>query len=496
MKHLITSLLLATSINTFAQNMGKGITYSTELNGTSSDGDYAPFWLSANKYGLSSIKNNSGYVRAGLFRNISVDSLKLWKFGYGLDVAIATNHTSDMIIQQLYGEVQYKKGTLTIGAKQMPLIFKNEELSTGDMTYSINARPIPQISLALNDYWDLPLTDGWLGFKGHISYGMFTDGNWQTNSTASTKLIHCNNVLFHSKSGYIRVGKEDVFPLTFTAGVQFCAQFGGEAWNTGKRIDDTSNFKGEHVKMGTGLSSYWHAFFPGGRDATDGQYDNAEGNQLGSYQACLKYKGKNWEAKFYGDHFFEDHSQMFFEYDWKDFLWGIEVTLPRNPYVSTIVLERISTEDQTGSVYHDHTVNLPIQISGEDNYYNHSVYGAWQHWGQAIGNPTLLSPVYNSDGAITFRHNRIKAYHIGINGNPTETLHYRILYTHTRSLGTYATPLIDPQSANYFLAEATYAPTKLNGWSITCAYAGNRGKLLGNSDGGMITIKKKGVLTK
>ena len=129
--------------------MGKGITYSTELNGTFSDGDYAPFWLSANKYGLSSIKNNSGYVRAGLFRNISVDSLKLWKFGYGLDVAIATNHTSDMIIQQLYGEVQYKKGTLTIGAKQMPLIFKNKELSTGDMTYSINARRFHRLALHL-----------------------------------------------------------------------------------------------------------------------------------------------------------------------------------------------------------------------------------------------------------------------------------------------------------------------------------------------------------
>ena len=111
MKHLITSLLLATSINTFAQNLGKGIAYSTELSGTFSDGSHAPFWLSANKYGLSSIENNSAYIRGGLFRSLDIDSLKLWKVGYGADIAIAVNHTSNFIIQQLYGEVQYKKGS-------------------------------------------------------------------------------------------------------------------------------------------------------------------------------------------------------------------------------------------------------------------------------------------------------------------------------------------------------------------------------------------------
>ena len=493
MKNLITTLLIAISIDTFAQNLGKGITYCTELGTTLSTGNSAPFWLTANKRGMASIANNSQYIRARLGRSLDADSLRTWRLGYGADVAICEHYDSRFFVQQLYGEVQYRKGTLTIGAKEMPLMFKNEELSTGDMTYGINAHPIPQVRLALNDYWDLPLTDGWFGFKGHIAYGWFTDGKWQEKFTEG-KSIHCKDVLFHSKSGYIRIGREDILPVTFTAGVEFCAQFGGESWNIGRRADDTSDFKGGHVVMGNGLKSYWHAFFPGGRDATDGAYDNAEGNQVGSYQACIDYKGKRWNGKLYAEHFFEDHSQMFFQYDWRDFMWGLEVNVPRNPAVTTIVLEHLGTEDQSGCVYHDHTDLLTTQLSGMDNYYNHSIYGAWHHWGQTIGNPTLVSPIYNK-GVISFRNNRIKAYHIGVSGDPMQCLHYRLMYTHVRSLGTYAQPTTDPLSAHFFMAEATYSPSRLKGWSVTGAVATNRGSLLGRSDGGMLTIRKKGVLT-
>ena len=496
LKHILATTFLATSINTFAQYLGKGITYSTELSGTFSSGDYAPFWLTSNKYGLSSIENNSGYIRIGLFRDTAKDSLYQWRFGYGADIAAATNHTSNLIIQQLYGEIEYKKGILTIGAKQMPLIFKNEELSTGDMTYGINSRPIPQVRFDLNEYMKLPLTYGWFGFKGHISYGWLTDGNWQTNFTQGTSYTHCKKVLFHSKSGYIKVGKEHIFPVTFTAGVHFCTLFGGEAWNTGKRLDDTSNYKGDYARMSNGLSSYWHAFFPGGRDVTDGTYDNAEGNQLGSYQACLEYKKKTWGVKLYAEHFFEDHSQMFFQYDWKDFLWGMEIELPTNRFLSNVVIERIFTEDQSGCVYHDHTTNLPTQLSGTDDYYNHSIYGGWHHWGQTIGNPTIISPIYNNNHQIHFENNRIKAYHIGINGNPSASIHYKMLYTYIQSRGTYAKPNIDPISEKCFLAEITYKPSFLSGYSLTGAYGYNNGALIGKSHGGTFTIKKTGIFTK
>jgi len=496
MKRTIILLFAAFSLNTFAQNLGKGIAYSAELSSTVSDGAFAPFWLTSNKYGLSSVENCSGYIRGGVFRSLETDSLKKWKVGYGADMVVPINYTSKFIIQQLYGELEYKKGRLTIGAKEYPLEMKNAELSSGDLTYSTNSRPVPQVRLELNDFWDIPGTRKWFGFKGHIAYGVFTDSKWQKDNNAGTLNVYTKGAKYHSKSGYVRVGNEEVFPLTLVGGVHFCAQFGGEAWNVGKRIDDTSDFNGEHVTMNNGFNSYLRAFFPGGSDASDGAYANAEGNQLGSYQASLTYKGKGWSVKGYAEHFFEDHSMMFFQYEWKDFLWGLECNLPRNPFVSTFVYEFLNTKQQTGAIYHDHTESIPEQISGADNYYNHNIYGSWQHWGQAIGNPLLLSPIYNNDGSLLFRNNRITAHHIGISGDPCSELHYRFLYSHVKSLGTYSEPHTDPKTANYFMAEATYSPRKINGLSVTLAYGLNGGNLIGSSNGGMITISKKGVITK
>ncbi len=493
-RKVLTLLFIATSINTFAQDLSKGITYSMELNAVTSSGDTAPFWFTENRYGLSSISNNSGYIRGGVFRDARQDSLCKVRLGYGVDVAIPINYTSDIVIQQLYGELEFKKGGILIGSKELPLEFKNKELSTGDMTYGINARPIPQIRIGFTDYCNIPLTNGWFAFKGHIAYGWNTDGQWQEDFTKGTNSVHCRGVKMHSKAGYVRLGKEDVFPLTATAGVQFCAQFGGEMWNVGTRLDD--DYNGSHVMMSNGLNSYWHAFFPGGRDVTDASYDNAEGNHVGSYQACINYKGKGWNLKGYVEHFFEDHSQMFFQYDWKDFLWGVEIDLPKNPFIKTMVYEYVGTKDQTGPIYHDHTHNLSTQISGTDNYYNHNIYGGWHHWGQAIGNPLIISPIYNGNKMISFYHNRVTAHHIGISGEPNSQIRYRVLYTHTESLGTYHNPLTDPKSSNYVLAELTYTPPFISGTSITGSFGANSGTLIGKSTGGMITIRKKGFLTR
>ena len=38
-------------------------------------------------------------------------------------------------------------------------------------------------------------------------------------------------------------------------------------------------------------------------------------------------------------------------------------------------------------------------------YYNHYIFVGWQHWGQVIGNPLYLSPIYNGDGLIMVENN-------------------------------------------------------------------------------------------
>ncbi|MCD8202159.1 MAG: hypothetical protein LUD48_00760, partial [Prevotella sp.] len=64
--------------------LADGLEYKIELQSTFSHGQ-TPLWLNANRYGLSSLENGNGYLRAGIFRPLSTDSLRRWGIGYGVD---------------------------------------------------------------------------------------------------------------------------------------------------------------------------------------------------------------------------------------------------------------------------------------------------------------------------------------------------------------------------------------------------------------------------
>lgn len=476
----------------FAERLEEGIEYKAEASAIVSNGDFAPFWMTNNKYGLSTTKNNSGYLRAGIFRDAKIDYNKDWRFGYGADIAVPFGMPSNFILQQIYGDFQWKALRLNIGQKERPLELKNQMLSSGGMTSGINARPIPQIRLELPDFWTIPGTKNWAAVKAHIAYGWYTDNAWQREfNNGNTNYSYTASSLYHSKAGFLRIGNAEKFPVSLTGGFEMSSQFGGEAWNLRDRADHQGAFD-PHQKMGSGIKDYWNAFIPGGSDANDGNYANASGNQLGSWHFRMNYERQGWGAALNYEHFFEDHSQLFWQYGWKDGLVGAEISFPRNPFISTILFEYIKTDDQSGSIYHDATNTLPIQISAIDEYYNHHIYGAWQHAGFCMGNPLLISPVYHNDNHLICYDNRIRAYHFGFEGQPISELNYRILFTHEKSLGTYLIPRTDPLYGNFLLAELTYHPSQINGLGITVSYGQNGGHLLGHSKGCMIALSYSG----
>ena len=157
--------------------------YKAELQTTLSAGDHTPLWLHSNCYGLSSLKRTNGYLRGAVERPLRVDSMRRWGIGYGLDVALPYHYTSKIVVQQAYGELRWLRGVLTVGAKEFPMELKNNHLSSGSQALGINARPVPQVRLALPEYWVLPILKGWLRMKGHIAYGKTTDDQWQKDFT-------------------------------------------------------------------------------------------------------------------------------------------------------------------------------------------------------------------------------------------------------------------------------------------------------------------------
>lgn len=504
MKKVLFLLLSAINIHTFAQpiNLGKGVSYSVETSATLSSGKHAPFWLTANKYGLTSTERNSGYLRGEVFRTITNDPQCKWDIGYGADLVVATNHSSDFFVQQLYAEVRWLKGTLTVGQRQQAMQLKNNELSSGSQTLGINARPYPELRFALPTYWTIPGTKQWVALKGHMAWGIYTDSRFQENIVRGTG-NYTHNTLAHSKAGYLRIGKPQ-HAFSVEGGLEMAAQFGGTSYV--RTAHGYETYHGDH-----GLKTLWNTFFFGGSDPTDGNTQNNEGNILGSWLLRLNYDAKDATFGLYADHFFEDHSAMFhLDYDGyayengtmvrkdkryllyplKDIMLGADVHLKRCKWVSDATLEYVYTRYQSGPVYADRTPQFPDHIGGVDNYYNHSTMPGWQHWGQTMGNPLYISPIYNEERTLTFQCNRFTAWHMGIAGQPTEQLHYRLRATWQEGLGTYEQPFFNPKHNVSVGIETDYkADCLYKGLHIGAAFGFDRGQLLGNNTGGMLTLK-------
>ena len=467
------------------------LSYQVEMAALAGNGDHAPLWFTANRYGTVGTANKQASLHAGLAYH--QDFKHHWKMDAGLELMGGVKLVSDFWIHQAYADFSWKQLSLSIGSKERigsPLE-RNKALTSGWLIEGPNIRPIPQIRAEINEYLSVPGTRDWLAFKGHLAYGWFTDGNWQEDF-AQTNQTYVKQVLYHSKSLMLRVGNKEKFPVEFEFGLLMATQFGGKQYL--KLEDGSSQLR---ISMPRNLKAYWKAFLPqeGGDDTPEGEQVNTEGNVMGSWNFALNWYAKEWKIRTYLEHLFDDHSQMFWEYGrWKDGLIGVEITPPANKWISSIVWEGMNTKDQTKSILYDGFWGSfsDIQMSGNDDYYNQYLYGAWQHHGLGMGNPLLPGPLYNNDGSIRFRSNRVRSNHLGISGSPTEEWSWRMLASFARHWGTYAEPLDKQRKQFSGLVEVSYQPKQWKGWSTSISCGFDKGNYLDNAVGGMLTIRKTG----
>lgn len=459
----------------------KGLNYSVEAGATVSNGSHTPFWLTANKYGLSSVRKNNAYLAAGIFRDIEKD--KTFSYAFGLEMAALERFTSKFVIQQAYADVRYRFLELSIGTKERGSELKNDALSTGGMTFSPNARPVPQVRISIPEYIPFPGTHEWLHVKAHIAYGKFTDDGFQKDFSQGRSRYN-KSTFYHSKAAFLKMEHPST-PVTVEFGMEMAAQFGGDCYYPDGTVLSTPNKIGDFFRI----------FFPmsGGDGASEYDQINILGNHLGSYHLSVGYRFPEWKVRGYYEHYFDDGSGMMMKYGmWRDCLAGLEVTLPKNPFVETVVGEFLYTKHQSGAF---HTPDgMSEKYTGADNYYNNDQYAGWEHWGQGIGNPMLTAPIYNENGDLSFVSNRIKAYHFGISGRPTSEIGYRVLMSFAQHWGTYATPYPKIKSNKNALVEITYSPARWQGWHFALAGAMDGGDMIGKNKGGMLTIRKTGLI--
>lgn len=474
---LINIFLIAINF-LYAESYSMDINYSLETRATFSGGENTPFWLVSNLFGLGSPEFNNGYIRANIGKEI--DSKKNFSWGFKADLVGQWNLPASFRIQQLYGEIKYRALLVSIGSREYLPLYNNLKLSSGDLLYSGNALPIPQIRIGTYGFSPFWGTKGWLAVNAYLSYGMFTDSKWQKH-WVEPETLRTSNVLFCSRGVWARIGKKEKFPLTVDIGVEIGTQFGGKSYQNG-----------EVIKMPTNILAWVKALIPmtGGSDTPEGEQINVEGNFTGEYSISISYSPTSeWNIRPYYEHYFEDHSQMFLEYGaWKDGLWGIEITFPKNKFLSKFVFEYIATKHQSGPVLHNSTPQIPEQVSGRDGYYAHYLYGSWQNWGMTLGTPLAISPLYNRLHLLYNYNTRFLGSHFGLEGNPFKGFNWRMLLTFTKNYGTYSRPLSDIMNNFSGLLELTYNFQKIKGLWIKSAIAWDNGPLLGNNFGGLISL--------
>ena len=326
----MTLLALLYTAVTSAQEVDS-LTYFAQTNVIAGNGEYAPFWFTANRNGLLPVKNSSGQARVGAIYNGFAGKEGKVRYRIAADVVTGYNQQGGFLVQQAYGEIDWSCARLTIGSKErwsendyfaqiqhiqesneiekvFPSLHYNNysNLASGGLAFSGNSRPIPQIRIEIPHYTNIPGTNEWLQVRGHLSYGMFTDQDYQEEFTRiNPKAHYARNILYHSKALFLKVGKPKRFPLTIEGGLEIHTEFSGDIYN---------HLDGLKVSMPRKPMDFLRALIPlGGSDETPTvEQTNFSGNQIGSWHLALTLHTNPVDIRLYVEHLFEDFSKLFF----------------------------------------------------------------------------------------------------------------------------------------------------------------------------------------
>ena len=460
------------------------LSYRLEAFGSATDGEYTPFWMTSNTYGVVPLETNNAYIRGKVFWNQHFN--KDFKVNAGVDLITAAHHTSSFYIQQLFAEASYRSLLLSIGLKERYNSMLDKNLSVGDLNYSTNARPIPELNISIPEFVKVPYTKEILQIKGDFAIGKSTDNDYIIR-TKNADDIYSKDILWHHKSVFFRIeDPEKKFPFSATIGIDHGVQWGG--WTSFTDFGEMPKSFKDFIKVVLGKE--------GGENAMEGEQINVLGNHQGTYNLKVGYQNKDFYAAVYKQHYFDDKSGTAYT-NWRDGIWGVEAMFNTQPYVKKLVCEFLNTTDQSGPMHFIsyETDRYSPRGGGDDDYYNNVFYvTGWSHWGRGLGNPLLTSPEYNKNGDFHFMNNRVKALHLGMEGDIIQEISYRALFTGMQAWGRMSYPFLKKKRNFSSLLEFNYNPQKLGGWLFSLQLALDQGSLYEDNIGCSIKISKTGII--
>lgn len=457
------------------------VTYDLTAETAVGTGDFTAFQLTANRHHVLSTRPNTAYLRGAV--NAEHQLAEDWILSGAVDLIGSVHADHKVYLQQCYANLGWKDFFFEVGAREQKPVLRNELLSSGTFGKGTNAKPIPQIHVGTKDFWTIPYTKGWLQASFDFGYGKFLDSNYREDNFLQhpgANIKYTTGILYHQKHLYFRTNPEKMFFVT--AGIEHVAQFGGTNHDFTKGTEKVTS-------KDTNLKAFWKVILPLGDSnyyENDAMEDWVYGNHLGSMTVQLGWNiDKEHLLQAYLDNIFEDGSGIRKSNGW-DGLWGLEYhnKSEGRQYVRGAVVEYFQTTNQSGPLHYDGgdypepiRSQITDKVTGNDDYYNHEFYCGYAHYGMTPGNPLITSPIYNKNGDSHYLDNRVKAWHVGVNGEITDRLSYLVKGSYREGWGTYHRPLDEKHHSFDAMFQGIYT---LGAWQFSAAYAFDKGNIYGD----------------
>ena len=488
MKHkyiIFAAGLLCSTIVNAQETTGTHMNYDLTTEASVGTGDYTAYQLVTNRHHVLATRPNTAYLRGAI--NFDHALSKDFTISGTVDAIASVHADHKFYLQQCYANLSYQNTFfLEVGSREEKPVVRDEQLSSGSFVKGTNAKPIPQIHFGTNDFWTVPFTKGWLQANFDFGYGKFMDSGYHENlyfEAPDINYLYSTGAYYHQKHLYFRTNPTKRFFVT--AGIQHVAQFGGTNYTKEENSPGTLIAK----KKPTNLKAFWNVILPLGDSnyyENDALEDWIYGNHIGlmTVQFGWNINEQNLVQVYYDD-IFEDGSGMRKSNGW-DGLWGLQYDNKASDrqWIRGVVAEYFQSTNQSGPIHWDggdYPEPVRSQITdvvvGVDNYYNHGFYEGYVHYGMTPGNALLTSPIYNKDGYNGFRDNRIKAWHLGINGEITSHLSYLVKGSYREGWGTYQIPLAVKHHSFDAMLQGLY---QSGPWQFSAAYAFDKGNIYGD----------------
>ena len=438
LQHIIFLLLILIALPGTVPAYGEGSSFDVTIGEYLSAGTgRLPFWLQANRWGLYS---DSALQSATA---LETNYRRSWDNGFGaylqgdLDIFV-DDAGAEPRLRFGYGELSWHAATLRAGVvPQLIGMIPHPELSSGSLSVSGNARPLPRVQASLSEFVSIPFTRDTLSIKGGIAHGWYTGDRVQGNE------------LLHEKWGYLRIGQPNSFGVY--GGLVHHATWGGDAMDV-----TLDNFRRVFLASG------------GGADNIE-QFDSAIGGAIGNNRGI-------WELGFgmpldgyRVDGYFQKPFEQPNDIKWRngdDGLYGIALELEhQGRWPRLLVFEHVRTMYQSGphhtfkELYRDNEADFGVDFdnfanpgniathNGRSNYYSHNVYAnGWTHQDRIIGTPFFVATGTGAD--LRIASNRIQASSLGWAGRLSSRMSYtgRFSFVYHASTIRSGAPRYAPES--------------------------------------------------